>query len=237
MIAIIGAMEVEIQSLLESVDQPQVQDLAACQVVTGRLLGHRVVVARTGVGKVLGALCAQAIILAFRPRALMFTGVAGGLGDQVAIGDTVIARDLVQHDLDVTGLGFRRGEVPWAGWRFLDADPRLLARARGYRPSEGRLHEGRICTGDQFMTSSALRSHRYLVEELEGLGVEMEGAAVAQAAVLHGVPFLVMRTVSDKADGQAPVDFNTFLPRAGRNAAAFVRYMLDDFPILPDESC
>ena len=190
------------------------------------LRGREALVVRCGVGKVQSALVAQRVIDAYRPEALILTGVAGALAPDLRPGDAVIARDTVQHDLDVTALGFARGEVPFSGERFFPCAPELVDAAATAVVPHG-LRIGRILTGDRFVTGADRACHAYLREELHGDAVEMEGAAVGQVCARNAVPYVVIRTISDRADGAAPVDFLKVLGFAAANAAAVTAVILD----------
>lgn len=226
MIVILGAMDSEISSFLSVMDKRQSVSWNGYEHDLGLIQGRPVLVSKSGVGKVLAAMMTQHLIDTYHPQAILFTGLAGSLQPHIGIGDTLIASDLVQHDMDAAGIGFPRGQIPFSDWRFLSADTQLLSLARGFKPVEGALHLGRICTGDQFITHREMGSHAYLRDELAGDGVEMEGASVAQVCAINQVPCLVVRTISDAADGSAGACFDEFLPRASRNSLDFVRYML-----------
>ncbi|MEN3111312.1 5'-methylthioadenosine/adenosylhomocysteine nucleosidase [Uliginosibacterium paludis] len=230
MIIILGAMENEIESFLGALEETSTHEWNGFARHRGRLGGHEVLISRSGVGKVMAAMVTQNLIDTWKPRALLFTGIAGSLRETIDIGDTLLGRDLVQHDMDTSGLGIPRGQIPFTDYRFLPADPALLAIAQTYRPPQGQLHSGRICTGDQFITHRDLDSHRYLFDELDGDGVEMEGAAVAQVCALNRLPCLVARTISDRADGKAAESFAAFLPRASLNSLSLVRHILAALP-------
>lgn len=226
MIVILGAMDSEISSFLSVMDSAQVRHWNDFTHHQGTIDACAVVVSKSGVGKVMAAMMTQHLIDDYQPTAVLFTGLAGSLQPHIAIGDTLIARDLVQHDMEASAIGFPRGQIPFSDWRFIPADPRLLHLASQYEPAEGKLHVGRICTGDQFVSHREMASHTHLAAELAGDGVEMEGASVAQVCAVNNVPCLVARTISDKADGSAAVNFEEFLPRASHNSLDFVRYML-----------
>lgn len=226
MIVILGAMDSEIDEFLSALEAPQAIHWNGFTQHRGRLDGEEVLISKSGVGKVMAAMVAQHLIATYRPRAVLFTGLAGSLREHIDVGDTVLAVDLVQHDLDPAGLGLPRGQVPYSDYRFLNTDPILLAAAAGYRPTAGRVHRGRICTGDQFITQREKGSHDYLTGELAGDAVEMEGASVALVCSVNQVPFLVARTISDRADGSAAISFEALLPEASRNSLALVRYLL-----------
>lgn len=226
MIVILGAMDSEIDEFLSALEQAQVIHWNGFTQHRGRLLGHEVLISKSGVGKVMAAMVTQHLIQTYQPQAVIFTGLAGSLRSHIDIGDTLLAVDLVQHDLETSGLGLPRGQVPFSDYRFLATDPILLEAATGFIPQRGAVHRGRICTGDQFITHRENASHDYLTAELAGDGVEMEGASVALVCRVNAVPFLVARTISDRADGSATVNFEAFLPQASRNSLALVQYLL-----------
>ncbi len=226
MIVILGAMDSEISSFLSIMDKVKVRRWNGFEHHQGTIEGRAVLVSKSGVGKVMAAMMTQHLIDDYQPVAVLFTGLAGSLQPHIAIGDTLIASDLVQHDMETSAIGFPRGQIPFSDWRFLPADPRLLRIASDFIPSAGSRHLGRICTGDQFISHREMASHAYLRDELAGDGVEMEGASVTQVCAINTVPCLVVRTISDKADGSAAVNFEEFLPRASLNSLDFVRYML-----------
>ena len=230
MIVLLGAMDAEIEEFVAALNDVETQVWNGFTQYRGRLDGHEVVVSKSGVGKVMSALVTQHLIERWQPQAVIFTGLAGSLRRQIDIGDTLVARDLVQHDLESVALQLPRGQVPFSSYRFLPADPALLALATAYQPASGDLHLGRICTGDQFITYREMASHTYLTDELAGDGVEMEGASVALVCTVNRVPFLVVRTISDRADENAATNFEAFLPQASRNSLAFVRFLLNRWP-------
>ncbi|WP_164844443.1 5'-methylthioadenosine/adenosylhomocysteine nucleosidase [Azoarcus sp. DN11] len=226
MIIILGAMDSEIEEFLSRLSSPQRHQWNGFAQHRGQLEGQDVLVSKSGVGKVMSALVTQHLIDRWHPQAVIFTGLAGSLRPHIDIGDTLLAADLVQHDLESAGLQLPRGQVPYSDYRFMPADPVLLELAAGFVPATGKVHRGRICTGDQFITCREMDSHAYLTEELEGDGVEMEGASVALVCSVNRVPFLVARTISDRADGSAADNFEAFLPRASRNSLDLVRFLL-----------
>ncbi len=226
MIAILGAMDGEIAEFVGSLERKSEERWTEFVFYRGLLESREVVVAKSGVGKTLSAMVTQKIIDQFSPKAILFTGVAGGISSKVEIGDTLIAEDCIQHDLDATALGFKRGEVPYLPYRVLPCDGNLIEAASFCIPAEGKTVRGRVLTGDQFITSRDLPSHRYLVDELKGDAVEMEGASAGLVATVNKVPFLLIRTISDKADANAHTDFHSFLPRASKNSLHFVRHIL-----------
>lgn len=242
-IVLLGAMDGEIQEIRNAMNSREEITIGGwLKAYRGTLEDQPVFLGKSGVGKVMCAMSTQAIFdyissgesaeetppstRAPRPRALIFTGLAGALNPQLHVGDTLIAGDCIQHDLDATSLGIKRGTVPYSPYRFLRSDLRLLDAAEGYRPEAGRVHTGRILTGDQFIARRNDPAYAYMRDELEGDGVEMEGAAAALCAAVNSVPFLLVRTISDEADGKAEVKFREFLPRASRNSLNLLIHIL-----------
>jgi len=228
-IAILSALPQEQEGLVHTLSDAQGTAHAGRMFWRGRLHGHDVVCALSGIGKVAAATTATALIERFGVRRIAFTGVAGGLGEGVRVGDVVVADEYLQHDLDASPI-FPRWEMPGYGRTRLPCDPEmtaaLLAAAQACVAEAGedlraahattapRAHQGLIASGDQFVGTAGASCA--LVQGLraaghEVLAVEMEGAAVAQACLDYGVPFAAMRTVSDRADDSAHVDFAEFV--------------------------
>jgi 5'-methylthioadenosine/S-adenosylhomocysteine nucleosidase len=226
-IALIGAMEEEVAQFLAHAQVTRTVERPHFKVHEAELFGAPVVIVKCGVGKVFAALITQYLIDHYPLSAVISTGVAGGLAVSLSIGDVVVSRDCIHHDMDVRALGFARGHIPFTDFRIFWADETLMHRALATRLDSGhRVVAGRILTGDQFISGARQETHGHLTEELEGDAVDMESAAIAQVCFVNGVPFLSVRTLSDKADGTAHVDFNQFLPEIVRNSFAVVREIL-----------
>lgn len=226
-IGIIGALDEELTLLKGALTRCEAKREGPFEYLFGELEGKRVCVTRSGVGKVQAAMTTQAMISRCSPSAIIFTGVAGALNPSLEIGDLVVGSSALQHDLDATGLGFARGEVPYLNVTELSAAPELVKRALGFVPRSGaKVVQGRILSGDQFITHGAVASHRYLIDELNGDAIEMEGASFALVCHLHEVPFLILRTISDKANDAAHLDFQSFLPVASAQSLDCVRFIL-----------
>ncbi|MCL1818868.1 MAG: 5'-methylthioadenosine/adenosylhomocysteine nucleosidase [Spirochaetaceae bacterium] len=226
MIAIVGALDGEIAEFLAVLENQKEEKWTDFIFFTGTIENKKVVVAKIGVGKVMAALVAQHLIEAYKPETIIVTGLAGGLSQQLEIGDTLVAEDCIQHDLNAISLGFKRGEVPYSPYRILGCDNNLIDLAMRCVPENGKVIKGRILTGDQFITNRTLKSLQYLYDDLAGDAVEMEGAAVGLVATVNKVPFLLLRTISDRADTYAHIDFKSFLPKASRNSLHFIRFIL-----------
>jgi adenosylhomocysteine nucleosidase len=215
-IGILAAMPEEIDSIVGALDQSHATDVGLRTYHFGSLHNVECVLVYSRIGKVAAASTATQLIDRFEVDRVLFTGLAGGVGLGVHRGDIVIGTELIQHDLDASPL-FARHEVPLLGIQRFATDPTmnagLLAAAREIAGERGHsVHSGLIATGDQFFSS------RESVERLRGLipdtlCVEMEGAAVAQICHEHGVPFSIVRTISDSADEGAAHDFPHFLTK------------------------
>ncbi|MFP4374285.1 MAG: 5'-methylthioadenosine/adenosylhomocysteine nucleosidase [Spirochaetaceae bacterium] len=225
-VLLLGALDAEVASFAEHIETAGETRWREYRFIEGRIRGQAAVVSRCGVGKSLSAMLTQHLIDRYAPSAVIFTGVAGALNPQLEIGDTVVARTCMQYDLDARALGFELGEVPYSRYRILESDRDLVQRALTCRPSAGSVYAGHVLTGDSFIVTSKDDSHRYLREELGGDAVEMEGASVGLVATVNGIPFVVIRTISDKADASASINFAKFVKKASRNAWEFIDHIL-----------
>lgn len=227
-IAIIGAMQVEIDQIIANLENPLTMDYADITVHRGLLHGAPVVVMRSGVGKVSAAMCTQSLIDHFSPEMVINTGIGGSLDASLNIGDIVVSSDLVQHDVDVTALGYEPGVIPQLGGEGrgmfnFEADENLrdaLLRAAEQVAPEITAASGRIASGDQFIAAPDQR--KKIVDTFGARCCEMEGAAIAQVCWRNGLPFVVARVISDKADGSADMDYPTFEEQAAHRCAAIV---------------
>jgi adenosylhomocysteine nucleosidase len=225
-IALIGAMNEEIELLVAHMTDISETVKAGITFREGTYFGKDVVVCRTGVGKVNAAVTTQILIDQFGVEAVIFTGVAGALDPELQIGDLVISTECVQHDMDVTALGFPRGVIPYAENSVYAADRKLveLAVASGEKLFAGKVKQGRVLSGDQFIASREVVASLY--QELNGVCVEMEGSSVAQVCAMNGIPYVVLRSMSDKADGSAHVNFAEFTVIASENSYKMVEDMV-----------
>ena len=164
---------------------------------------------RSGIGKVNAGICAQILADVFSVDAIINTGSAGSLNKNINIGDIVLSTDVVQHDMDATGFGYRKGQIPQMPVFFFNADDnlrRLAAEVCKEVNPDIQVFEGRIASGDQFVCDQDVKNR--IVSEFSAYATEMEGAAIGQAAYLNEIPFLVVRAISDKADGSAQMDYS-----------------------------
>lgn len=223
MTVVLGAMDGEVAAIADAMELSRRASWRGYPMLHGAIAGKPVVVSRTGVGKTLSAMLCQRLIDEIAPERIIFTGVAGALRDGLEIGDTVVARDTAQHDMDVRPLGFELGRIPYSPHRVFRSDERLVKIAMEIDPPGGRAHLGRVLTGDQFVADAAARER--IAQALDGDAVEMEGASVALVAAVNEVPFLLIRTISDHCDGSA-VDFERVVELAAHNSWHYVSRIL-----------
>jgi adenosylhomocysteine nucleosidase len=227
-LAIVSAMHEELAAVLALMPDERKQRVAGRDFWCGHLHGHAVVAVLSRIGKVAAATTAAVLAERFGVRQIVFTGVAGGLGPGVKVGDVVVADQFLQHDLDASPI-FPRHEVPLYGLTRFATDgvltERLVRAARQALPSAG-LHRGLVVSGDRFVSTTA--EAKALQAALpDALAVEMEGAAIAQVCHDYGIAYAAVRTISDRADDAAHGDFLSFVERvASRHSAAIIQTLL-----------
>ncbi|TVY08707.1 5'-methylthioadenosine/adenosylhomocysteine nucleosidase [Paenibacillus cremeus] len=225
-IGVIGAMKEEIEQFHEHMEQVTETVRAGITFYAGGFHGKNIVLCKSGVGKVNAAVTTQILIDTFGVDAIIFTGVAGAVDPELNVGDIVVSTECLQHDMDVTALGFPRGTIPYEKTSLFVSDERLrhLASQVSAEIFGGRVKEGRVLSGDQFIASRETVGKLYT--ELNGACTEMEGAAVAQVCSMNEIPFVIIRSMSDKADGSAEVNFAEFTVQASENSYRIVDQML-----------
>lgn len=215
------------ESLKSEMSVSRIEKKAGMDFYEGTLNGTSVVVVQCGIGKVNAALCVQLLADLFQVTHIINTGVAGSLNASLDIGDILISVDALQHDMDVTIFGYQPGEVPQMGFREFKADERMaeLARAACEKVNPD-IHviPGRVVSGDQFISSKEVKQR--LIQQFAGDCAEMEGAAIAHGAYLNGIPFVIIRAISDKADDSSEMDYPTFEAAAAKHSAALVKEMI-----------
>ena len=214
-IGIIGAMEEEINILKEKMQVEKVEKKAGMEFFQGILSGKNVIIVRSGIGKVNAAICTQILADDFGVEAVINTGVAGSLRNEINIGDIVLSSDSLQHDMDATGFGYELGIIPRMDTSIFKADESMIKMAKKVCEEVNpdiQVFIGRVVSGDQFISDSEKK--QFLIKEFGGYCTEMEGAAIAQAAHLNNIPYLVIRAISDKADHSAEMDYGEFEAKA-----------------------
>lgn len=238
MYGIIGAMQSEVEILLAHTTDKKIQSIAGTEYCRGRLCGRDVVIAMCGIGKVCAAICVQVMIDIYKVDHIINTGVAGGLHPELEVGDFVIADSLVQYDFDLTAFGYARGYLPCEELLTKELDkstPTVFIPdadiVRSFMNAQKRLGKGkaivgRIVSGDVFVCDG--QKKRDLIDKFNASAVEMEGAAIAQAAALSGVPFAVIRAISDLADKEALISFEEFEIAAAKLSSEILMKMLEE---------
>ena len=220
---IICAMQLEMDGLRAQMTDTVSETVSGIEFVRGTLCGAPVVTAVCGVGKVFAALCAQTMILRYAPARLINTGVAGSLSPALTIGNIAIARDVVQHDMDTSPLGDPVGLLSGINIVHIPADPALGEALEASAVACGlTVRRGTIATGDQFISSGEQKSR--IRDSFDAIACEMEGGAIGHVCFVNGIPFAVLRAISDGGDEEASMDYPTFARMAAENS---VRVLTD----------
>ena len=218
-IGIIGAMDVEVATLKAKMEQVTTATHAASAYFEGLLEGTPAVVVQCGVGKVNAAMCAQILCSVYGVTHIVNTGIAGSVSADLDIADLVISRDAMYHDFDCVHFGYEMGKVPGMDEVSFPADEGLMAAAFAAAEAENPGHTklGRIATGDLFVADRQAKNT--VIAKTGALCTEMEGAAIAHTAYRNGVPFVIIRAISDKADDSVEMDYPTFEAIAAERCA------------------
>ena len=227
-IGIIGAMDeeiVELKNSMTDINEIQINNL---KFYEGKLCSKNIVLVESGIGKVNAAISTTLLISQFKVEKIIFTGVAGAVNPKIKVTDIVIGTDLVESDMDVTAGGnYKLGEIPRMKSSNFKADPYLFNLAESVAIKlfgSDKVHKGRIISRDEFVASS--EKVNKLREIFSAECVEMEGAAVAHVCEVMNIPFIVIRSISDKADDEAGMSFDEFVKIAARNSKSIVEGIL-----------
>lgn len=224
MLGIIGAMDIEVAKLKEEMTDVTVTKVAGMDFNKGKLEGKEVVVVRSGIGKVNAGICTQILVDKFGVDGVINTGIAGSLRNEINIGDIVLSTDCVQHDMDATGFGYPVGQIPQMDAFSFKASEKFIELAKQCNDKVNpdiASFTGRVVSGDQFISNKDKKN--WLIENFDGCCTEMEGAAIAQAAYLNEIPFLIVRAISDKADDSAGMDYAVFEAKAVEHSVNLLR--------------
>jgi adenosylhomocysteine nucleosidase len=225
MIGIIAAMDSEVRDIKSAMEDGIKIHHGGMTFFKGKLHQKEVIAVKSGVGKVNAAMCTQILIDIFKVNTIINVGVAGAVHPDLEIGDIVISEDSCQYDMDARAFGHPRGEIPNMDITFFKADPMLIKLAvAAAQELDATYRVGRIMTADLGVDYNKLKEE--LREEFGGLCVEMEGAAVGQVAMLNQVPYLVIRSMSDKADSNLTDDYKENLTASIKNGVAMVLNMV-----------
>ena len=226
-IGIIGAMDLEVESLIDSMDNYKVVEGAGKKFYVGTISGVNVVLARCGVGKVNAGTTVQLMVDRFGITDIINTGVAGSLDEHIDILDFVVATGAVYHDMEAIAFGYERGQVPQMDVFEFPTNEDLAQKAKEASNrvnSKVKVHSGRVASGDQFIADKETKN--FIKSTFAPLCVEMEGAAIAHAAYLNNISCLIIRAISDKADDSASMDYPAFEKEAAIHSAKLVKEML-----------
>ena len=210
-------MEEEVAILKEKMSEVTVLEKAGMEFFKGILGGQPVVVVRSGIGKVNAGICTQILADVFQVNAVINTGIAGSLKAEINIGDIVLSTDTMQHDVDAREFGYEIGQVPRMDTRTFPADNRL--RETALQVCHKVNPEIQVYDGDK-------ETKEKIIANTQAYCTEMEGAAIGQAAYLNGIPYLVIRAISDKADDSAHMDYPAFEKEAIRHTVNLVENMM-----------
>jgi len=237
-IGIIGAMDVEVAKLKADMDITRTVEKASMEFCEGTLNGKDVVVVKCGIGKVAAGVCTQILCDLFDVTHVINTGIAGSLDAKIDIGDIVVSEEAVYHDVDVTVFGYPLGQQAGLHVRTFPADKHLIAAIKEAGESithevtkngetvadHIHMHFGTVCSGDQFIGDDAKKA--WIKENFDGLCAEMEGTSIAHTCYLNHIPYVIIRAISDKADGSAEMNYPEFEARAAQDCANITEQVL-----------
>ena len=226
MVGIIGAMSIEVDALKAAMTDKKTENISGIEFVSGKLYGREAVVAQSGIGKVFAAICAQTMILRYNVDILINTGVAGTLSAKLSINDIAVSSDCVQHDMDTSALGDEVGLISGINIVNIPADKQLCDDVCDAAESLGFVAQaGTIASGDSFISSNDKK--KYIAETFSAIACEMEGAAIAQVCFVNKVRYVVIRAISDSADGEAEMSYDEFSKIAAERSAKVVKKILE----------
>ncbi|MDR0957719.1 MAG: 5'-methylthioadenosine/adenosylhomocysteine nucleosidase [Clostridiales bacterium] len=223
-IGIIGAMEEEISIFKSRLNIIATRNIIDVDFYIGKLHENNVVIARSGIGKVNAAACAQILIDKYGAEIIINVGVAGSLNPEVKIGDVVISTDTAYYDFDCSDIGDEIGLIPRMNRKFFPADENLVSKSFDAAKDvciDKNVFRGRIVSGDRFVGKNSVKA-QVLDIYPDALCCDMEGTAIGHVSFINKVPFVVIRSISDTADDSAEVHFEQFVDEMARNAAALV---------------
>ena len=227
-IGIIGALEDEVREIISRLEDRQTETVGSIEFNLGRLFGKNVVIAKCGVGKVFAAICAEAMIIKYSPSLVVNSGVGGALDKSLKPLDIVFADKLVQHDMDTSPIGDPVGLISGINRIYFETDKRAtLVLENAAKGLEVNYLIGTIATGDKFISERADKDR--LTSLFGATACEMEGGAIAHTAFVNGTPFMVVRAISDSADGEACMDYPTFLPLATKISTALTLALIEKY--------
>ncbi len=228
MIGIIGAMTVEVEALKELMTDKCDKVISGMTYTSGKLLGKDVVITVCGEGKVNAAMCAQTMCLEYNPEIIVNTGVAGGLADELKVCDIVVATSVVEHDMDMSPLGYKAGYICGIDGIYMDCNEKIVNTLTDAVSACGIPYKtGVVASGDQFISDNDKKA--WLKSTFNAYACEMEGGAIGHVCVRNGVPFGVLRAISDGGDDEASMSFPEFAALAAKNSIEVMRNFVENF--------
>ena len=227
-IGIIGAMDDEVRELISRLSDRRTEKVSGIEFNVGELYGKNVVVAKCGVGKVFAAICAEAMIIKYAPALVVNTGVGGALEKSLRPLDIVFADKLVQHDMDTSPIGDPVGLISGINRVYFETDKRALdVLTAAAEELKIKYSVGTVATGDKFISDKADKDR--ITSLFAASACEMEGGSIAHTAFVNETPFMVVRAISDSADGDASMDYPTFLPQAVKISTALTLALVEKY--------
>lgn len=225
MIGIIGAMKPEIDGIKAIIEDKEVKIISGIEFVCGKVGGARVVAAQSGIGKVFAAICAQTMILEYKPDAIINVGVGGTLCDKLSIGDIAVATDVVQHDMDTSPLGDPVGLLSGINIVEIPCKSELAGKiVKAATELNIKTETGIIASGDQFIASPVQKEK--IKKNFDAVACEMEGGSIGHVCYVNDVDFCVIRAISDSANGEASMDYPEFMKMAAENSISVMKKFL-----------
>jgi len=227
-IGIIGAMDEEIAFIKEIAEIVSAKNILGLDFYITKFGGNSVIIVKCGIGKVNAAACTQVLIDHFAVDCVINVGVAGAIYKELNIGDIVVSSDALQHDMDVSALGDPVGTIPRMAESRFKADSELIEKAveAGNALEGHKVFTGTVASGDQFIASAEAKNRIW--NNFKAYCAEMEGAAIAHVCYLNKMPFVIIRSISDKADEQADMSFEEFTKIAAKNSSVILEGMLNN---------
>ncbi len=225
-IGIIGAMEEEIINIKKYLNNICSKNIMGLEFYKGTIDNIEIVLVRSGIGKVNAAICSQTLINIFNVNCIINTGVAGAINKQLDIGDIVISRDAIYHDFDTTVFGDTKGHIPNMKQSIFESDKKLIdiVYDSAKQLTSNNIVIGRIASGDQFICD--INKKNYIYKEFNAECVEMEGAAIAHTCYLNQIPFVIIRSISDKAEEGNTNNYNEFFKNSAKIASEIIINMI-----------
>ena len=228
MIGIIGAMQIEIDHINSVMENVKTEEISGIIFYTGKVYGKDITLAKCGIGKVFAAVCAEAMILNFKPDVIVNIGVAGTLTDSLNTADIAIAKSVVHHDLDTSPLGDPVGLISGINIVNIECDKKVVSLLeKCAKPLNVKCECGVIASGDQFVCTSEKKS--YIRKTFDAIACEMEGASIGHVCFINGVKFGVLRAISDGADEKSHMDYQEFVPIAAKNSFEVIKNFIKEY--------